>query len=414
VGNLTAVERPERDGAIYTRYWTGSAYTHRTRLCDGVRDTGGNVVPALENEAREAAQARERLAASGVADVSAARMTLEALFRRLLHAKDGKYATPTPWTRDVQRSGRVVVKALAAGTLAADIRHAHYRKLWRYLAAENVRSKGAKYGPRAAELIVGALRSAIAWAHTEELLEAGVGLPAREWKRQMREEWVKITKQPIRPPAKPRYDREEQARLWAALPAADPRLRLAVELGAELRLGQITRSRRSDVLPFGGHDIGAVVVHGSGKKLGTTVVLSDAERAVVTAALTDGYLADLEAEYRAKRIPDYFLIPARKLLKGRAHVESADVAWERTGMRKAWWRLEEAAGVEHQHGRKWYGLRRLHADLAEDTETDERVLDQLGGWSDSATRRMYQQQGRTDVLEKATEVRGRIRPRGTS
>lgn len=52
--------------------------------------------------------------------------------------------------------------------------------------------------------------------------------------------------------------------------------------------------------------------------------------------------------------------------------------------------LEDAAGVEHVEGRALYGLRRLSADLAEDSgETD------------------------AGVLARAAQVRRKIRPAGT-
>jgi hypothetical protein len=404
---LTARERPDRGNALYTRIWTGAEYVERKYLGPSIRDARGVIDPVLENAAREAAQDRQRAAAGGVADLHERQLTLAGLFRRLLHAKEGKYATRTAWKADMERHAVIVQAALGRTTLVDDLRHAHYRKLWRRLAELHVESNGKKFGPRAAEIIVGALRSAVAWAQGEELVEAGTGLPAREWKRQMREEWERITKRPIAAPAKPRYTREEQRKLWAALPDADPRIRLATELGAELRLGQLTRSRRSDAEAYGGNAVGSVRVHGSGKKRGALVVLSDAERAVLTDAMATGFLSDLEEKYQRKGT-DYFLIPGGRLAKGKA--KHADIAWGRTGMRKAWRALEALAKVAHMDGRNWYGLRRLHADLAEDTESDERVLDTLGGWTDSATRRAYQEQGRTDIREKAAAVRSRIRP----
>ena len=47
-----------------------------------------------------------------------------------------------------------------------------------------------------------------------------------------------------------RHAVDEVAALFAALPQADPRLRLLVELAAELRAGQAVRARRTD-LTFG-------------------------------------------------------------------------------------------------------------------------------------------------------------------
>lgn len=45
--------------------------------------------------------------------------------------------------------------------------------------------------------------------------------------------------------------------------------------------------------------------------------------------------------------------------------------------------------------RNWYGVRRKQSDLAEDVETDARVLNRLGAWTHTATREHYQEQGAT-------------------
>jgi hypothetical protein len=67
---------------------------------------------------------------------------------------------------------------------------------------------------------------------------------------------------------------EEVAAIFAALPQGDPRLRLLVELAAELRARQAVRARRSDLhLTGGGFALGRFIVRGAGKKLGEIVDL---------------------------------------------------------------------------------------------------------------------------------------------
>jgi hypothetical protein len=416
VENLTAYERVDRALAIYTRVLESGQYRDKQRLCETIRDEDGKVDPAREAAAIQLAVDRQRRHASGIHDVRKGPLTLESGFRLLLHDIDGKYAGDTTRKRDVERYSRVVISVLGAGTLWSDIRHGHYRKLWRHLAHEH-RKDSAKYGPAAAEKIVGTLRTATTWMHEEELIEPGTSLPASNWKATMRKEWVEITGAPIAAPRKERYTPAEQQRLWRALPQADPRVHIAVEIGAELRLGQVLRCRRSDVQPFGGFAIGRVVVHGRGRKGGADTVLTMQTRHALTRAMTSGYLADLEAAYQAGG-DDYYLIPGGKLRtvhtrrgpRKRVPVERGGAPWGRTALRRAWWHLEELAKVEHREWRKWYGLRRIGTDLGEDIESDERVLNVMGGWTDSATRRKYQEKGRTDVAERARRVRERIRP----
>lgn len=419
---LTAYERKDRDLAIYTRVWDGSRYTRKRRLRDSIRTDDGRIDPDLEIEVQEAALERQRALAAGLdpdeGDVGP--MTLERGFRKLLHRKDGKYASDTRWRRDMKRNRDVILGVLDGDLLWSQIRHAHYRKLWRALAEENRRS--GRYGARAAEVIVGALQTAALWLQQEDLIEPGDGQPAHGWRRALKDEWAEITNNPVGKPARPRYTVDEQRRIWAALahPEVDPRVALAVEIGAELRLGQVLRCRRTDVFSAGGFRIGGVHVHGRGKKPGESVTFTMGQRHAVTRAMTSGYLADLERAYQAGEVEDYYLVPGGYLhtvtdRKGRpvrrAQLRYADRPLSRTGIRKQWRDLERIAGVEHVEGRGWYGLRRLHSDLAEDVEDDQRVLNRLGGWTDTKTRQLYQQEGRSEIEEAAKRTRAKIRPK---
>lgn len=417
---LTAYERKDRGNAIYTRVWDGSRYTDKRRLMDPIRDAEGRIDPDRELEAQEAALERQRAIAAGL-DPELARsgpLTLAKGFRRFLHPKHGKYAGKTRWRGDVKRHRDVILSVLDGDLLWSQVRHAHYRQLWRHLAHEHRRT-GA-YGARMAEQIVGSLQTAARWLQQEGLIEPGDGEPARGWRKTLREEWTEITKAPVAKPARPRYTVDEQRRLWTALPKADPRLVLAVEIGAELRLGQVPRSRRSDVFAAAGFEIGGVVVHGRGKKRGEAVTFTMAQRHALTRAMTRGVLADLERAYQAGEIEDYYLIPGGRLRTvedtklgkvRRAQARHADRPLSRTALRDQWYELERIAKVEHVDGRNWYGLRRLHSDLAEDVEADARVLNRLGGWTHTETRELYQERDRAEIDGRIRRARERIRPK---
>lgn len=424
VDDLTAYERADRGYAIYTRRWLGKRYGERQRLCDPIRTPDGRIDHDRARVAINLAVERQKRAAAGLEDLARIPpedLTLSEGFRLLLHAQEGKYAADTDWKRAVDRYREDIVRFLGASLKWSELRTAHYRKLWRALANEHVRTSAggrARYGPRATEVIVGALQSAARWLRSEEMIE-DAALPPPKWRSKMREEWAAITKRPVTGPAKPRHTRSEQAALWRALPQADPRLRILLEIGAELRLGQVVRSKRSDVIPHNGFRAGAVRVHGRGKKHGELVVLSMEQRHALLRAMTRGVLADLEAAYQRGTLPDYFLVPGGKLRtvktpRGpvkRVPVERGNSSYaERTALRKWWAKLERLAGVKPVHGRKWYGLRRLHADMAEDVEKDARVLNLVGGWTDTATREKYQEEGRIDLRERAATVRRQIRP----
>lgn len=411
---LTAYERAERGNAIYTRLWDGKRYREKNkRLHDGIRDAKGKIDPKLEVEAQQAAIRRQAEAATPAEPVEdKGPLTLAAGFKRYLHPKDGKYPSDTAWKRCVVTYSKIITRILGGGTHWSSIKHSHYRKLWRTLAQEY--NEKDEHGIRNAEKIVGVLQSATTWLHQEELLETGAGLPARKWRDALRAEWAEITKTPIAKPKRPRYTVAEQERLWAALPKADPRLALAVEIGAELRLGQVVRVKRSHIEPHAGHEIGAVQVYGSGKKRGTLVVLTPAQQSAIVQAMQSGYLSELEAAYRKGKLKDYHLITGGRTKQGKAQIKHADSCLHERTLAALWEELEQLAGVEWIKGRKWYGLRRLHADLAEDVEDDARVNNAMGGWTNTTTRELYQQQGRPEIVERAAVVRAKIRPKNPS
>lgn len=418
---VTAYERADRKYAIYSRVWDGKRNRDKRKLCGPIRDERGRIIPEREIEAQQAAIERQRVVESGADDVlaTAGPLTLRQGFRRMLHPREGKYAASSEWVRDRTRQSEHVVRILGGDILWTDIRHAHYRKVWRTLAAEH-RDEGL-HGLRSVEMIVDCLNATARWLQGEGLIEPGTALPAPGWREAMRQEWQEITNQPPAPPKKPAYTDAEFEALWLNLHRADPRLELALEIGAELRLGQVRlRTRRSDIEPARGFRVGAVRVHGSRKKHGELVILTLQQRHVLTRALTSGVLADLEAAYRAGEIPDYYLVPGGFLRTVTDHrgrtVRRAQVRWSntpfgKTGMMKAWRKLERLAGVRWVKGRGWYGVRRVQADRAEDVQKDARVLNRMGGWKHTSTRERYQQERRTEISEQAARTREKIRPK---
>jgi integrase len=72
--------------------------------------------------------------------------------------------------------------------------------------------------------------------------------------------------------------------------------------------------------------------------------------------------------------------------------------------------VERLAGVEHQPGRAFYGLRRQATDLAPEFAQDARVLNRLSGHAESSTReRVYQDQQNELVRARAAKARRKMR-----
>ena len=204
----------------------------------------------------------------------------------------------------------------------------------------------------------------------------------------------------------------------------DPRIRLVVELGAALRLGQVCRTMRSQVdmsallLSPDAEDLedgelipalGRVDVQGSGNKQAPGLVLNTITRRALDDAFL-GYLSEFEALYQAGTIEDYPLCPGGRLRRG---ITAPDGRHSGTPAGRdtisTWFHeFEAAAGVERQPGRGWYGLRRVYTDLAPKHTANERTLNTVSGTS-TAMRKRYQEEESVEAQIDAARVTEAIR-----
>lgn len=266
-------------------------------------------------------------------------------------------------------------------------------------------------GFRAAEFVWEMMYSIAQWLRDEEMIPRTAAVPRSNWKAKLREEWESVTEVMIEV-NRPRFTKVEFARLLAKAHKVRPQLKLLLEVGAELRGGQVRRCRRSDLeLKGGGFGLGRLHVRGRGRKKGEIVDLHPELRALIDYILTEGYLRDAEAAFRTGEISDYYLFPAGRLRQGRARVDLAATKHVNRRTLNDWFReLERAAGVEHKPGRAFYGLRRYATDLAPEFETDDRVLNRLTGHIDTKTRTtIYQDQQDDEMRARAARARRAMR-----
>lgn len=455
-----AFERPERGNQLYVR-WTNLA--RRDQREDGrhrrekqglgivVRDpsTGRldlKLVRAAELQVQQfharliigalpqtaAERAAEMLPTQPTADT----LTLREGFRLALDPKRGKYASiETRRYEDmVHYESRLFGLKPGSRTLInpeitwRTFQLRDIRSLWRTMADHYVRTEGREFGIRVAEQIVDALFSVASWLREENHIAPDVARPPDAWRKRLRDEWAQRTHEQPRRPHRPRHSVEEFRQIFAALNDAriDPRIRLAIELAAECRTGQVLRCTRRmlaltevdplkyELLPAGA--LGHVIIPGSGKKHGETVVLTPEQRRSVDDALA-GYLRNYEADWQAEKIDDFFLFPGSRMrmlddegTRWTRRVRAGVKPMSRDGARIAFKQLEAIAKVEHTPRRGWYGLRRQAADMAETATNDDRVKDRLGGWQDSETRKSIYQDRETDELRaQAASVRRQLR-----
>ena len=273
-----------------------------------------------------------------------------------------------------------------------------------------------------AEIAVSVMAAVGSWLVDEEHIDA-FRPPKRGWRAELKKEWEAETKRPCKP-ARPRHSDEEMEIFWRGLsnPGVDPRLRLAAELGAEYRIGQVLRCDRSDLdlSPGAGAGDGTLVIHGRGRKPGATIYLAPGQRQVVDAALRpDGHLAEYEQALQAGQIDDYPLFPAGNVLSGALKMPSSDTAAGRMTRRnilRLYTDYEAGVGIEHVQGRAWYGIRRRSSDRTRRFSSDERVRDAAGGWTaGSPTReRIYMDGADPEVLTETAIARERARGRDQS
>lgn len=380
--------------------------------------------------------AAERATANLPAPPTADTLTLREGFRLALDPKRGKYASTETRRYDDMVLYESRLFGLKPGTRPLinpqltwrELHLRDIRGLWRTMADAYVRTDGREFGIRVAEQIVDALFSVASWLREESHIAPDVARPLDSWRKRLRDEWAQRTDEQLHRPHRPRHTVDEFHRIFAALndPRVDPRIRLAIELAAECRTGQVLRCTRRmltipeldpskyEDLPAG--SLGQVVIPGAGKKHGETVVLTPEQRRSVDDALA-GYLANYEAAWLAEEIADYYLFPGSRMRmlddEGRRwtrRVRAGVKPMSRDGARVAFKQLEVIAKIDHIRGRGWYGLRRQAADMAETATNDDRVKDRLGGWQDSETRKSIYQDRETDALRaEAASVRRQLR-----
>ena len=210
-----------------------------------------------------------------------------------------------------------------------------------------------------------------------------------------------------------------------ALEAADPRLKLLVELCMETRWGQARCTMRSglklDIAPFG-----LLRTFGIGKKKGTESLLTLEQRRLIDFELKHGYLKIYETLYEQGSIADYPLFYGGRLNAKPDPLRQIKPISE-TGLRKLFNAIEKAAGISHLCGRGWYGFRRAASDLSKAvaktlpdssdladrplSERDEKALNALTGHSRSSSRERYEAKEVEAVRKRATEIRRESRRR---
>jgi integrase len=169
-----------------------------------------------------------------------------------------------------------------------------------------------------------------------------------------------------------------------------------LQLGAELRLGQVRTLARSDV-EFSTEGW-LVTVPSHGRKRGVRLYLTPEQNKVLDEALA-GYLAEYERDMQGDLIEDYYLFPGRDGMP-------ISRSWVRQWFREA----EKIAGIKHVKGRGAYGLRRAGVDGAKQHGADRDALKEFGGWTDTQMPdRVYADAEQEAAGKRARDIRRKVR-----
>jgi integrase len=304
--------------------------------------------------------------------------------------------------REVERAARIWNDAPWA-----TIRRADLRALWRQRIAE-LRGTGAT-GLRGAEITAARVLAVAQWLRDEELIPSDAGVPRRTWKEELRNDWLELSgERSVPAPNRPRHTLEEMRQILLAARAVDPRFHLLMVLGAEVRLGQVVRCRRSDL------DLakGLLTVHGRRGKRGVLVELTAGQRQVAREAVTTGYLRELE-----RIAPDYPLFPAGQMPGGRKgddahavarHLEAEPV--NRKTIHEWFHAAEVVAKVPSVAGRAAYGVKRAAVDAVKAAGISREGLMAHAGWTDTQMAdRVYADQQAEHARHEAAAMRAKIR-----
>lgn len=402
---VTAYENVQRGGRVYLKWWSRTIDNWEVRsLKRKVRTDGGRLIKHVVEWAKAEAKKQHENLVNGIRpeERPTAQLTIGGTTALLIDPERGKYPKDSPHRREVLREVAIAAKVWGADRTWNSIRRQDMRVL-RRKRMQMLAAKGA-VGFRGTQITVSRILTVADWLRSEEYIDDVAALPETEWKEELKKELDAPE------PKRLRYTPEEAIKLIQGAPAIDPRLGLMVALGAELRLGQVRRCRRSAL----DLEKGLFTVMGKGKKRGAIVHLTPGQLASAKAAVTTGYLRDLEANGG-----DFPLFPGTQLVGNRKHGGAAGVAHERhanaaiLGARiiDRWWkRLEKSQGIAHLKGRGFYGIRRVQVDQAVAEGISKDGLKEHGGWADTQVpERIYREQERTTARVEAMKVRAKIR-----
>jgi integrase len=404
-------ERAEKKGVLYL-LWRHRGAPKKASLGKTLRTADGRIIAERQKWAiGEAKKKYEQLAAgTGTPDPSpVAPLTIAEGLARVIDPQTGKYPKKTPHRGEVVTSMNHAIRVWGAETPWAVIKRADIRKLGRD-RLEQLKGR-ERAGARGAEVTIARVLAVASWLRDEELIPLEACRAPRTWKQDLKSDWQLVHGEHSSPqPYRPRHTLEEMRKIMSKCGEVDPRFELLMALGAELRLGQVRRARRSDL----DLEHWTFRVRANKHKKGTIVELTAGQISAVKRALDPetGYLRDVE-----RASIDYPLFPSGQMPGGRSgravatvdrHADAAPI--DRTAIREWFHEAEDLAEVVKVAGRGAYGVRRIAVDFAKEQGISREGLKAHGGWTDTQMPdAVYADQESKSAREEARDIRSLLR-----
>ena len=400
-----------RKGIVYLRWrvktGTDVRRYRRRSLGFSLVDAKGRRIKAQEDRAKQAATAKYRELIGVVAEQQQKRaLTIIDGMRLAFDEHRGRWPKVTAHRKEIERAVLQACSIWGADRSWASLKKQDFRELWRRTLKQQRAAKNS--GHRATEIVIARVLTLAAWLAEEDEIPMMSWIAWKHWRDEVREDVGEVEI------FRPRFTIDELRALLRTAKDVDPRWNLLLQLGAGLRLGQVVRAKRSQLDRLKGRlDMSKV---GRKHKKGAVRFLTKGQLADFDEAVgPDGYLFALEQQYLANGT-DYQLWPEGRLPRredGRVYTEARHAArgiMTKDTLQDFFLANEVLAGITHQDGRGWTGLRRITVDEGKNAKISRDALKELGGWADTQMAdRIYSDDELEAPREEARDLLAKVR-----
>jgi hypothetical protein len=430
---VVVIERVDRGGALEMRYTDPARHGRdrrvKERLSMPLRTPTGAIRAGVEKRIRAYALQRSTALTTtrniSMCDAQTTLLTLREGIATATTTGDGGVFLGQPRQRDdaLRYLGRLTDDFLGAEhfwdqvqphqIVAAMYRWIREHKRTTTIPTDAPKSKQPPMpGHRSLELALSTFERVAKWLINNGFAPKGSFQMPADWRKELARVWTEVIGTPYAA-ATSRHSTHHVQQLLRIMedPRVEPRLKVAFELGAELRIGQIIGLNRSHLCLVGDqiNPHGFLTIPRCGRKKGSTIALTPHQAQVVQHALREGYLCEFERALERRNIVDYPLFPGGKLRGGVARMRKKPMRWNRRTALDAFHAAERFAGIVPVDGRGWYGVRRVFSDEAPLHTSDDLVLENIGAHSTETRNKHYRDRQYPEVLRRAREARTEIR-----